>query len=185
MAVRKKETKNKTEQNRTSAKKRPPVNLVARLAEGETYTAIAESLGVRIQTVSEWAQAPDVQAELQRLQREASDEAARRLRKLAAPALDALNRVLTPGSICRTCERPASAADRDLINASKAVLDKLIPDITKNEVSGGVSMDVSAVSDADLRKEILMAAWHISKEEGETAVAAGLKRMSSGKRGTG
>lgn len=101
----------------------PPANFAARLALGGSYTRLAEEFAVHRITIGTWAQLPEVQEELARIQRESSDEALRKLESYRVPALSTLASVLNTG-VCDKCGRGAAEV-RDRIRAATELLNRL------------------------------------------------------------
>jgi hypothetical protein len=98
-----------------------PVDFVARLAEGDTYTKIAADLGVTQWAVGKWAAKPEVQQALAELQREASAAALRRLTALQPKAVSAVSDVLVAPKACKVCGRGPGrkSSDKDRLTAEQ------------------------------------------------------------------
>lgn len=151
--------------------KRPPAALPGLLALGKSYTEIADTLGLDREAVSRWAKTPKIVAEVERIQREASEDTLRRLKGLQERATDALSDVLD--------SRGATVANAR-VRAAAEVFDRTgITKRTELELSGGLGLDVElgAKTDPELDREILEAAISIAIERQRPDIAEGLREL--------
>lgn len=176
MSVDTKKAPKKPAKKRKTTPKKPhktvmPADLVARLAEGQTYTQIAKDLNVRPATVCGWAALPEVQQQVGDLQREASVSALQRLASLQGSAVDAVRSVLDRGPKCKVCGRgPSKATDKDRLKAVEIVFDRTgMPKTERQELAGNLGL--SAADDASADREILTEAARILQARGLTELA--------------
>lgn len=129
--------------------------------------AISEEIGCDWHHVAKWAADPKIKAEVDRIEREISDEA---IRVLGGAKLSAVSRLVAvvEGKKCEACGRGA-AADRDAIRASEAILGRTgLPVSNRTEVSGSVKVDLDAsLSEPQMEAEILEEAALIVEEAGD------------------
>lgn len=142
-----------------------PVDFAARLTSGETKADIARSLHVNRDTVLEWSKLPEVQIEVARIRSETSEEAKRRLVGLQRHAVAGIAKVLESKK-CEECGR-GPADDKDVLKAAEIVFDRTgMPKTSVTEVSGGLGVEISNRTDAELERDILEEAIAILQERG-------------------
>lgn len=130
------DAESKTRQKRTWS----PGDLAARLFAGESYNDIAEAMGVQRQTVSKWADDPEVQAELATMREEIRARLVNRTAKLATRAINVHAEIMDN----------EEAPDAVRLAAAKNILDRFAPAATVSEVKVTGALDLGRTDDADL-----------------------------------
>jgi len=158
---------------------RPPADLAAQLATGVSYASLAEKYQKREETISQWARSPEIQAQVEAIQSASRQEAVAQIKGSLGLAVQSVVAVLTKGK-CDHCGR-GSADVRDRLKASEILLDRGgMPATSRQEVSGGLTLDTSGQTDADLEREILTAALQIAESRSERPAVDALKRLLKG-----
>lgn len=156
-------------------KSRPPAGFASMIASGDSYSKIAEDIGVDRHIVSAWANRPGIQKQVEDIQKRAATLTVQRLSGLQDRAVDALHDVLiSEGATVATARVKAAAEifDRTGIVAKKGV-----------ELSGSLDVDLDTRTDAELDRDVLTAAADIVLERGRADLADALREMASERQG--
>lgn len=125
-----------------------PGDLAARLFAGESYTALGKAYGVLRQTVTRWAESPDVIAEVEAMRAEVKSRVVNRYAKLAIVALDVHEEIMLD------VDQPGAVR----LAAAKGIQDRFLPVKQEVELSGGVRVSDATDADLDARARALAAA---------------------------
>lgn len=152
--------------------RRPPADLVERLAAGAAFCDIASAYGVDRGTVAKWAGLPEVVAGVEELRGRTLADARRRLSGALDPAVSAVFDVF--GDVAGRCEHcgRSGANPRDKLSAAELVFDRLgLPATKVTEVSGTVGLPVPTATDAESERTIVDEAASILEERGHHKLA--------------
>lgn len=150
---------------------RPPAGFAALVASGDSYSKIAEKIGVGRDIVSAWANRPGIQKQVEEIQKRAAELTVKRLSGLQDRAVDALHDVLiSEGATVATARAKAAAEvfDRTGIVAKKGV-----------ELSGSLDVDLDTRTDAELDRDVLTAAADIVLERGRADLADAIRELAN------